>query len=269
MQNLKMCLWHKTGHEWDEISELYLNFRRQGAPFGKICVFTPDANSFKPRYYLPKEAKRLHAPHEFVAKYLNAKERIATQMPWVQFDLGEFPPIIYKTTVITGQVIIGSAYVSGSIKLRPRTSQNNLTLSQAALTNISYEAKLETANLLTNTFQFNFDIIKQQFSVSVSGTSDDYSSSLTINYPEIEAELELPPLRFSESGWDIELNASIHFKGKIEYKPPVAPPPITLEQIEQSWQQNKTAILDVTALVGIVALIIFTDGVGAVVAAAA
>jgi hypothetical protein len=268
MQNVKMCLWHKTGQSWEEISELYLNFRRQGAPFGKMCVFTPDSRSMRPRYYIPKDAKRLHDPYEFLTKYLNAKEKIATQMPWVQFDLGEFPAIPVSILMQYGRRIVGMISLSGTIKLRPRKSQNNLTLSKAALTNISYEAKVETANLLNNTFQFNFDIIKQQFSFSISGTKDDYSSSLTLNYPEIGAELELPPLYFSEQGWDIELNASMSFKGKIEDNPPAAPPS-TLEKIEQGWQQNKAAVINIAALVGMVALIIFTDGASALIAAAA
>ena len=259
MQNLKMCLWHKTGHEWDEISELYLNFRRQGAPFGKMCVFTSDSKTaIKPRYYIPKQAKRLHDPHEFVARYLNAKARIATQMPWVQFDLGEFPAVIHTQLLPDGSIIKASITLSGKIKLRPQRSQNNLTLSKGALTTIVADAKLEAANLFTTGFEVSIDILTQKLSVSISGTNGDYSSSLTVNYLEIEAELDLPPLNFSNHGWDVELNASISFKGTIEDKPPTAPQ-ITLDKIEQGWHQSQSAMINVAALVRVIALIIFDN----------
>lgn len=116
-----------TDKPWRKTDRLYLQFKTRAWVFPQFCVFTPDDYPRQPKamcqFYLPAgDPKVWHQPRRFLLEYLNAKQRLAKQMPWVEFNLDKIPiikgegvlsPIPTMTVIVNYQVAL-----TGRITLR-------------------------------------------------------------------------------------------------------------------------------------------------------
>ena len=79
----EMCFWDATGHEWKEISDFYLQFRLKSAPFGKMCVVTPDnLHRPHPRFFIPTQERILHDPDRFVESISKMPKKTSRLHQW-------------------------------------------------------------------------------------------------------------------------------------------------------------------------------------------
>ena len=264
-QKLKIC----TGHDWREITQSYVDFRlRNNKSRPQMCVFTPDdITKQRARLFIPEDAHshELHRPDVFLEKYLNVKDKLVRSMPWVQIDLAKFParPIYYGYP--DGSTLVGKLTFSGYINLRPKKSANNLSLSTSVLKTISVNAQLETASILRDAFNINFDIESRQLSISVNGTEQDIVTNLEVNFPKISAEITDRQTKFTYKGWDIIMNLSLSFEGELFYNHPSS----NAMNSSEFWHEVKIITIGLLLALGIVALVFFTGGIGLSAVAAA
>lgn len=261
-QKLKVC----TGHLWKEVKPSYLDFHLQNNKSrGQMCVFTPSDNrQSKSRFFIPDAANshELRKPDVFLQKYLNAKEKVIRNMPWVKFDLDQLPPLSGAEVVPSAEGFILIKYeikLTGDLKIRSTKSANNQTIGTGNLKNIAYNSRIELVDFI-QTWKANFNFASQTLSLGYSLKSEFGSTSFTLSPNSITAEYTPSGnvLKFNVKGYEIETQLGYSLSGTWE---PIQQPPASHLLPHIHWQPSLAE--KVLLGIGVVALILFTDGVAA------
>lgn len=193
MDNIESLLYTETGCEWEEVSRLYVDYKRQTSLTGQFCAFVPSSDlkgTLRPGYYIPKERLNLNNPGRFLGDYLNVKKVFIQQMPVVQLVLDSLPKIHFVTR-IPPWVYIGELGLKGTICMRKIGSLNNSILSMSSFNTIAYEAKAKFGDLMLTTTE-NFDAITKKFSLESSVAGSLGETTFSIPTPN-EFKVEMIP----------------------------------------------------------------------------
>lgn len=212
------CLWHR-------VPRLYVDYKISTSPMGHICVATPDAYPRQEpfcRFYMPKENQHIYHPRLFVDRLVNTQKNLAKSLPWIKFDVDNFPKIhgVQDVYMLGNSGIIHYEIgLTGDVKMKNIASLSNQTLGISSSHNIAYNAKQTFWGVAQN-MKADFNAEKMEVSVGQSLTGPLGSTSFKLSSDgSIEAE-------FTPNGgvshidyldWLFELN--LGFKIKARYIP--------------------------------------------------
>lgn len=233
MKDMEQYLRNGTGTDWKEISLLYADFKKYTG-FPQFCVLTADdpIRSLRPQFYIPSDGQDVHNPGCFIDR-VNAKNMLVDNMPWVQIDLDDLPPLttILKVTDFTATVSIA---LSGNIKFRKLGSINSQTISKSVFTSIGTEAKSAFSNILgEESANANLDLFKNTFTFGTQLIGGNATVNINIGLePNGDSSItgELIPTHVSKiiKGWQVEGEFGYKVVGEMTQNKTPPTPPMTV-----------------------------------------
>lgn len=218
-ERITSTLKRATGHNWEQISSLYLWYRTRHSPMNQFCVYTPDdLEHCMPeavRYFIPCNCPDLYSPGKFWDNWLHTARQALSSVQWVNVELDLLPPKPLFIKLPAGLFFLGEVHFFGAIKAKKIGSTGIMSLGLSDRGEVSVEAKQQVREFLGNQLDFNISLRKGRLDVGIEGENERWSTKLEFDPPKVKAELELPRVAVMKQGWKLMLDMSIVVEGEV------------------------------------------------------
>jgi hypothetical protein len=216
-QDILSVLTQTTGTAWHLISPFEAYIAARGSP--PLVIYIADSSDPAGRYYAPDNYLFMSLG-EWVHLFNKLRNSLIRVLPSVQFDLNRVMPKVKLPPYPSGYgVVTGEAGLYGSITLRPLSSYDQLSLSQADLNTLAIRAS-QTLGSFTATFKIKYGYPSEHsFALSSYVAGDFWCVNCKLAGNQITASANPKSIKISYQDCQIEGELGYYFTGEIQPKP--------------------------------------------------